>query len=195
MFRPPIFMLLLGLALLLALPAAAQRYDARLATPPAGFAWQPLPGAKAAALLPAGWHYQVAGTKEAPTYYLTQEAIGESGEFATGLSLQVVHKVRAKTRQPAAQYAELLLLRTGFGPGRQRLEQSTSTEGNWHQWTVRYRDAPPDADLRVVYQLALANSKTDTLHLLTFESPEKDWAAAWALGQVMVRELVLDSRL
>ena len=188
------FALILLLTWLLALPAAAQRYDAKLAAPPAGFAWQPLPEAKAAALLPAGWYYRAEGTKSAPTYYLTQEPIGESGEFATGLSLQVVRKATAKTRQPAAQYAELLLLRTGFGPGRQRLEQSSATEGPWHKWTVRYRDAPPDADARIVYQMALANAKSDTLYLLTFESPEPDWAAAWALGEVMVRELVLDSK-
>ena len=145
-------------------------------------------------MLPAGWYYRAEGTKDAPTYYLTQEPSGESGEFATGLSLQVVRKATARTRQPAAQYAELLLLRAGFGPGRQRLAQSSSTAGNWHKWTVRYREAPPDADPRVVYQLALANAKTDTLYLLTFESSEKDWAEAWALGAVIVRELVLDAR-
>lgn len=181
--------------LLLALPAAAQRYNVPLAAPPAGFAWQPLPEAKAAALLPAGWHYRAEGTKAAPTYYLTQEAVGESGEFATGFSLQVVRKATAHTRHPAAEYAELLLLRTGFGPGRQRLEPPAVTaEGNFRKWAVRYREAAPDAEPRIICQLALANVRTDTLYLLTFESPEKEWAAAWQLGETMVRELVLDAR-
>ncbi|MGY3087925.1 hypothetical protein ACVWYF_000958 [Hymenobacter sp. UYAg731] len=185
--------LLLGL-LLLAWPAAAQRYNVPLAAPPAGFAWQALPDGKAAALLPAGWYYRAEGQQGAPTYYLTQDQIGESGEFQTGLSLQLVRKATAHTRHPAAEYAELLMLRTGFGRGQQQLEKVASVDGNWHKWTVRYRDAPPDADPRIVYQLALANAKTDTLYLLTFESPEKDWPAAWALGAVMVRELVLDAR-
>ncbi|GAB3858357.1 hypothetical protein GCM10028822_33200 [Hymenobacter terrigena] len=175
-------------------PAAAQRYNAPLATPPAGFAWQALPDGKAAALLPAGWYYRAEGQKGAPTYYLTQEQIGESGEFQTGLSLQIVRKATAHTKRSASEYAELLMMRTGFSRGQQVLEKAAATEGIWHKWTVRYRDAPPDADPRIVYQLALANAKTDTLYLLTFESPEKDWAAAWALGEVMVRELVLDAR-
>ncbi|WP_035567063.1 hypothetical protein [Hymenobacter sp. IS2118] len=187
-----LFVLLLGLLLLN--PAAAQRIDTKLDTPPAGFAWQPLPEAKAAALLPEGWYYRAEGSKGAPTYYLTQEQMGESGGFQTGLSLQVVRRATARTRQPAAQYAELLMLRSGFGTGQQVLEKAASTDGNWHKWTVRYRDAPPDADPRVVYQLALANAQTDTLYLLTFESPEKDWLAAWALGETMIRELVLDAR-
>jgi hypothetical protein len=186
-----VLLVLLGL---LSRPAAAQKYNVPLSPAPAGFTWQALPDGKAAALLPAGWYYRAEGQKGAPTYYLTQEQIGESGEFQTGLSLQVVRKATAHTRHPAAEYAELLMLRTGFGRGQRVLEKAAAVEGNWHKWTVRYRDAPPDADPRIVYQTALANAKTDTLYLLTFESPEKDWAEAWALGQVMVRELVLDAR-
>ncbi|MDQ2793985.1 MAG: hypothetical protein M3Y12_08255 [Bacteroidota bacterium] len=181
---------------LLAWPAAAQRYDARLAVPPAGFAWQPLPEARAAMLLPAGWHYRAEGTKAAPTYYLTPEAVGESGEFSTGLTVQVVRRATARTRHPAAEYAGLLLLRAGFGSGsgRQRLMDTAAVAGPWHRRAVRYREAAPDAEPRIIYQLALANAKTDTLYLLTFESPEKEWAEAWALGAVMVREWVLDLR-
>lgn len=190
MLRFLLFILALGLAL----PAAAQRYNVPLGTVPTGFAWQALPDGKAAALLPAGWYYRAEGQKGAPTYYLTQEPMGESGEFQTGLALQVVRKAKAHTKHPAAEYAELLMLRTGFGQGQKVLEKAAAVEGNWHKWTVRYRDAPPDADPRIVFQLALANARTDTLYLLTFESPEKDWAEAWELGQVMVRELVLDAR-
>ena len=187
-------MLRLLILLLLALPAAAQRYDIKLTAPPVGFAWQPLPAAKAAMLLPAGWHYRAEGTKDAPTYYLTQEPVGESGEFGPGLSLQVVRKAQAHTRHAAPEYAELLLLRAGLGPGRQRLGDTSSVSGPWHRRMVRYREVAPDAEARIIYQLALANAKTDTLYLLTFESPEKDWADAWRLGEVMVREWVLDSR-
>ena len=182
------------LCLLVGSRAQAQRYNVPLGAAPAGFAWQPLPASKAAALLPAGWYYRAEGPKGAPTYCLTQEEMGETGEFQTGLSLQVVRKARAQTRRPAPEYAELLLLRTGFGPGQRVLEKTASVAGIWHKWTVRYRDAPPGADARVVFQLALANAKTDTLYLLTFESPEADWPDAWALGEVMVRELVLDAR-
>jgi hypothetical protein len=184
--------LLLGL--LLACPAAAQRYNVSLAAPPAGFTWQALPESKAAMPLPAGWYYQANIQKEGTTYYLTQEEISESKEFQTGLSLQVVRKTKAKTKRPAPEYAELLMMRTGFAPGQRQLEKSAAVEGAIHQWTVRYRDAPPDADARIVFQMALANAKTDTLYLLTFESLEKDWPEAWPLGEVMVRELVLDAR-
>ena len=183
-----------ALLLRLGLPAAAQRYDTKLAAPPAGFTWQPLPASKAAALLPAGWYYQAAGEKGAPTYYLTKEEIGENNEYQTGFSLQVVRKAKARTGRPASEYAELLMMRTGFGPGKQPLEKYSVADGPFYKRTVCYRDAPPEAEPQVVYQMALANAKTDTLYLLTFESPEKDWAEAWQLGEMMVRELVLDAK-
>lgn len=192
-----LIILLLG-SFMLALPAAAQRYDAKLPAAPTGFAWQPLPQVKAAALLPAGWFFKVeAPQKNAVTYYLTQEPIGESGEYQTGLSLQVIRKARTQTRHSAPEYAEMLFFRTGAKSDQQELLRETSTtttSGHWQGWTVRYRDAPPGADVRIVHHLTLANARTDTLYLLTFEGPEADWAAAWALGEIMLRELTLDSR-
>ncbi|WP_046246157.1 hypothetical protein [Hymenobacter terrenus] len=188
------FLLVLFVCLLLTPKVGAQKVDISLGAAPAGFTWQALPGSKAAMPLPEGWYYRAEGPKGAPTYYLTQEAIGESGEFQTGLSLQVVRKVAAKTKRRAPEYAEFLMLRTGFGPGQRQLEKAATVDGQLHKRMVRYRDAPPDAEPRIVYQLALANAKTDTLYLLTFESPEQEWAEAWKLCQVMVKELVLDSR-
>ncbi|GAA4365110.1 hypothetical protein GCM10023185_35150 [Hymenobacter saemangeumensis] len=184
--------LLTTAALLLAGSATAQKFDATLGEAPAGFHWQVLPQVKAAMLLPDGWYYKAEGDKAAMTYYLTQEAIGETGEYQTGASLHVVRKVKSKTKQPAPTYAERLMMRTGFGKGQQMLEKSPLALGDRARHWVRYRDAPPDAEVRIVYQLALANGKTDTLYLFTFESPEKEWAEAWLLGQQMVGEAVLD---
>ena len=179
---------------LLAWPAAAQKHDVKLGLAPAGFAWQALPEIRAAVPLPLGWYYKAEAEKGTNTYYLTREEIGETGEFDMGLAVHVVRKARAQTRRPAAEYAELLMLRAGYGPGRQPLEKASSVVGPFRKWTVRYREAAPGAEPRVVYQMALANPKTDTLYLLTFESPEADWTNAFELGEVMLRELVLDSR-
>ena len=183
------------LLLLLALPAAAQRYNARLAPLPAGFAWQPLPAYKAAIPLPTGWHYDLQTPDGATTYTLTPDPLPESGEYPTGLALHVVRKAKARLRHPAPEYAELLMLRAGHGLGQQVLDQTAATEGVFRTRTVRYRETPPGGgEVRLVYQMALANARTDTLYLLTFESPEANWPEAWALGQVMVQGLTLDAR-
>lgn len=183
------------LLLLLARPARAQHLDTPLAEPPAGFHWQPLPEARAALLLPDGWYFRPDIQKTSLTYYLTQDEIGESGLYQAGLSLHVVRHARKYTKLPAPAYTERLMMRAGFGRGQRQLEQSARTEGPISFRAVRYREALPDTEPRMVYQLAVANGKTDTLYLLVFEGPEKDWAELWPLGQVMVRELTLDSGL
>ena len=181
--------------LFLALPAAAQRYNARLAPLPAGFAWQPLPAYKAAIPLPTGWHYDLETLAGAVIYTLTPEPLPESGEYATGLALHVVRHTTARLRHPAPEYADLLMLRAGHGPGQQVLDPPTAiTQGVFHTRTIRYRETPPGGEVRLVYQMALANARTDTLYLLNFESPEADWPQTWTLGQVMVQGLTLDAR-
>jgi hypothetical protein len=187
-----LFVFLLGL---LAGPARAQHVDTPLGAAPAGFHWQVLPEARAAMLLPDGWYFKAEVEKKGLTYYLTQDEIGESGLFQTGATLRVVRKVKSQTKLPAVTYAERLMMRAGFGRGQRQLDQSAAAEGAFSRRAVRYREALPDAEPRVVYQLALANSRTDTLYLLVFESLEKDWAEAWQAGEVMVRELTLDAKL
>ena len=59
---------------------------------------------------------------------------------------------------------------------------------------MRYCEAVPGAVPRIMCQVVPANARTDTLYLLTFESSEQDWPAAWQLGALMLREWVLDSR-
>jgi hypothetical protein len=194
-FRAVLRFLTCLLGLLPALPAAAQQFDIPLGAAPVGLHWQQLPEARAAMLLPDGWYYKSEGEKGDKTYFLTGDEIGDSGEFQTGATLHVVRRVKARTRRPAATYAQDLMLRAGFGRHQQQLAKSTATTGAFQQHMVRYRETPPEAEPRVVYQLALANTRTDTLYLLTFESLEKDWPAAWQLGEQMVQRLVLDSHL
>ena len=191
----PRFRLLpLLICLLPTCPAMAQKHDITLADAPAGFHWQPLPEVKAAMLLPDGWYYKAEHPKGTDAYFLSQEEIGEASEFQTGMSLNIVAKVKAKTNRNAADYAQAFNAQLGRGPGQQVLARHDTASGVFRISLVRYRAAPPDADSKIISQWAIANTKTDTLYLLVFESPEKEWAEAWALGEVMVRELVLDSK-
>ena len=47
----------------------------------------------------------------------------------------------------------------------------------------------------VIYTLAVANPKTNTLYLVIFEGPESDWDAAWKLGKQMVDMLPLEESI
>jgi len=102
--------------------------------------------------------------------------------------------VKAKTGRSAPDYAKAFSARAGIEPKQERLEAQLSEDGPFRKYLVRYRASPADADPKIICQLAIGNAKTDTLYIIVFESPEKDWPAAWPLGEVMVRELVLNAK-
>jgi hypothetical protein len=191
--------------LLLAGPAAAQtpapaaRVPApairREVAPPVGFKWQLLPEVKAAMLLPYTWNYKAETSRDAQAYFLTRERIVAGGQFQTGMSLNVVRQMKAKSRQSAAAYAQAFSASSGRKAGQQVLGQETKTQGALRLFGVRYRVANGAAGAKIIQQWAIANTVTDTFYLLVFESPEKDWPQAWKLGEEMIRQLHLDANV
>lgn len=201
MVRPLAFLALCGL--LLARPAAAQMPRPASAPPvatklpaePVGYHWQSLPEIKGAMLLPYVWNFKAETSRDAQAYFLTREKIVPGGLFQTGMSLNVVRQMSAKSKQRAADYAQAFSARTGRGAGQQVLGQESKTQGPLRMFGVRYRMASGPAGPKIAQQWAIANTTTDTFYLLLFESPEKDWPQAWKLGEVMVQQLRLDARL
>lgn len=198
MVRPFVFAIC---SLMLMRPAAAQTPTSalkpapatRLAEAPMGFHWQPLPEVKATLLLPYTWSYKAETSRDAQAYFLTREKIVPGKLFKTGLSLNVVRQIKAKSKQPAQAYAQSFSARTGRGAGQQVLSQETKTQGPLRLYGVRYRVASGPAGPKIIQQWAIANTATDTFYLLLFESPEKEWAQAWKLGEEMIKQLRLDA--
>ena len=158
-----------------------------------GFHWQPLPEVKAALLLPYTWNYKAETSRDAQAYFLTREKIVPGRLFQTGMSLNVVRQITAKSKQSAAVYAQAFSAKSGRGAGQQVLGQETKTQGPLRLFGVRYRVANGAAGAKIIQQWAIANTTTDTFYLLVFESPEKDWPQAWKLGEEMIKQLRLDA--
>lgn len=182
-------------SLLLMRPAAAQTPAPATAQtePPVGYHWQPLPEVKATLPLPFTWNFKAETSRDAQAYFLTREKIVPGKLFQTGLSLNVVRQIKAKSKQSAGEYAQAFSARTGRGAGQQVLGQETKTQGPLRLFGVRYRAANGEAGPKIIQQWAIANTSTDTFYLLIFESPEKDWPQAWKLGEEMIKQLRLDA--
>ena len=75
------------------------------------------------------------------------------------------------------------------------LGQENKAQGRLPMYGVRYRVASGPAGSKIIQQWAIANTTTDTFYLLLFESPEKDWAQAWKLGEVMITQVRLDANI
>ncbi|MCB2409367.1 hypothetical protein [Hymenobacter lucidus] len=189
--------LLILCGLLLAGPAAAQTpapATGQVAAP-MGFKWQLLPEVKAAMLLPYTWNYKAETSRDAQAYFLTRERIVAGGQFQTGMSLNVVRQMQAKSKQSAAAYAQAFSASSGRKAGQQVLGQESKTQGPLRLFGVRYRVTGGTAGSKIIQQWAIANTVTDTFYLLVFESPEKDWPQAWKLGEEMIKQLRLDAKV
>jgi hypothetical protein len=192
MVRPSVLVIC---GLLLAYPVAAQTPAPATAPAeaPMGFHWQPLPEVKAFMLLPYTWNYKAETSRDAQAYFLTRERIVPGGQFQTGVSLNVVRQMTAKSKQAAAAYAQSFSAKSGHGAGQQMLAQENKTQGPLRLFGVRYRVANSGVDAKIIQQWAIANTTTDTFYLLLFESPEKDWPQAWKMGEEMIKQFRLDA--
>jgi hypothetical protein len=158
-----------------------------LPKPPHGFTWQEIPELKAAFLKPDGWFFKQESNKGTKAYFITQEDITKSGEFSTGLTVNVIHlkkdsaveRGKAMIDQMAAQHHVKTWSRV-FGP--------------FQEFGCELKDT--DASGTIVMQaLNVANPKTNVLYVFTFESPIAEWDAAWKIGQQMMDSLALDDEV
>jgi hypothetical protein len=196
MLRP---LVLAVCGLLLLRPAAAQTTPpptaGRSVAAPVGYNWQLLPEVNAAVLKPFTWNYKAEASRDAQAYFVTREKIMPGKQFLTGLSLNVVRRISAKSKQAAEAYARAFAARSGRGAGQQVLGQETKAQGPLRLYGVRYRVANAGADAKIIQQWAIANTTTDTFYLLLFESPEKDWPLAWKFGEEMIKQIRLDAKV
>jgi hypothetical protein len=156
---------------------------------PAGFAWQEIPELKAAFLKPTGWYFKREANKGTLAYFITKEDIDKTGEFQTGLTVNVFQKLKTQSAVERAQslIEQIVAERHGgkkwnrdFGPFKEFgcLTKATDASG-----------------ASTVHTLTVANPKTNTLYLFIFESLESDWEIAWKAGQTIMDMLALDDEV
>jgi len=156
-------------------------------TPPAGFTWQEVPELKAAFLKPDGWFYKREEQKGTLAYFITKENIDKDGRFQTGLTVNVFHlKKDSAVERGKAIIQQLATTKN--------VEAFGTEVGPFREFACLAKDTNSSGTV-VIYTLAVANPKTNTLYLFIFESPESDWDTAWKLGKPMVDMLPLQESI
>lgn len=178
--------LLLAAAFLLSFAAPASRTAAAIDLPsaPSGFSWQEIPELKAALLRPQGWFFRREESKGTLAYFITKEDISKTGEFQTGLTVNVFHLKKDNAAVKAKSMIDSVA-------AKYHGEQWSKVVVPFVEFGCSYKVA--DASGTIVSQsLAIANPKTNTLYLFIFESPEADWDSAWKIGHQIMESLALD---
>lgn len=159
-------------------------FAADLPKPPPGLAWQEIPEMKAALLKPDGWHFKKETKNGTIAYFITKEDVEKTGQFDTGLTVNVFH---LKTDSAVVRGQGLI-----EKMATEHHEKSWSrTVGPFQEFGCLLKDTDASGTI-VMHALTVANPKTNTLYLFIFESPESEWDAAWKLGKPIMDTLALD---
>ena len=176
----------LGLAIALLCPAPA-RPETKLPAPPEGLSWKRIEEVKATFLLPDGWHFKAEASGGTLAYFFTPGKLRKGDVFDTGLTINVFRNLKDKN---AVAYAEAFVAEAA--------RQHEALDG-WKLdagllqgfGVVTQVVKPEEPPHRMAYHL-IGNSRTNTLYLLWFESPEATWDAQWKHGQRMLTQFMLD---
>lgn len=158
----------------------------KLTDAPEGFVWSYLSESHLAVLLPGDWHFKNEQTETIKAYYISLEDIDDEGSFKTGMTITVVNDKSITAVQNARNfsaniYSQNNVTKTG--------EVTERTEGDLTIYELQY-DADYSSYQGTNYNLVAANKETNTLYVITFESPKDNWDEAWKIGQVMIEQII-----
>src|SRR5262249_23086605 len=147
---------------------------------PAGFGWKNVASIKAAFLIPDGWFFKEELRKDVRGIFISKENIDQSGRFQTGLTINVFKNKKdapARARQYIAEQANVGDV--------VNLWEAENGPLKLYGLRLHVTHDPPAFTEHV---LAIGNSRTDTLYILMFESPDTSWDEAWKKGDVMLKD-------
>lgn len=166
--------------------------ETKLPQPSEGYRWERFTEIQSAFLCPTNWHRFLKAGNNSHTYVLSLESVKEKGSFETGLTVQAIKGIQKHKGMPPSAFAIGLAQTTLEKKANTKLSTQDLSSGPFKAFGLRYRNAPEVAQPIVVHQVCIANDKQDTLFIVTLESPESSWEATWKLGEVMLKQFVID---
>ena len=173
-------------------PTLAPSTTLHLPTTPEGFHWQGVENIEFALPIPDGWFVKFfrrsetwqSGLQEYDYQYLiSKENLDTVGRFSGGMIVTVVKNNTVN----AAEHAKNIISNDEKDPKVTKVIDSQKYEqGN----VVSYHLQAEVSD-DTIYEVTVANKKSNTLYFILFNGPTKNWTDDWAIGQVML-EMLLD---
>jgi hypothetical protein len=140
---------------------------------------------KSALLRPEGWYFKQEEKGGILGYFITKQDIDKSGHFETGLTVNVFPRLGEGL---AAERGKALIDRVASSHKEKTWVQQA---GPLQEFGCEVKDTDSSGTV-VMHALAVANTKTDTLYLLIFESPAPDWDTSWKIGKEMMDAVKFD---
>ena len=185
MKRALLFLILLGIAS----PRCAISQET-LPPPPTNFSWVKVADLSSAFLVPDGWYYTNNKGKLLTSFVIAKEPPNVRSRFETGLTVQAINNMGKVGGQPPSQQIAGLVRGLTAQEGNAVLSKVPLERGLFKGVSIRCRDASSHNPV-IYHRLFLANDVTDTLFVITFESPESKWSDVWPIGRTLLSVFVL----
>lgn len=160
--------------------------QADMPTPPEGFKWAQCKNIESWFLNPNGWHIKEEENSSTKACFITKEKIVPGEEFKTGLTVNKVSGVIAKTGQKPSEYADSFIraLETEV----EKAGPVNTMEDDVFKGAWRYSD---NKNIKA-YNAAAGNDAEDSVYFIIFESPAGEWDTVWdTIGQIIIRRMAL----
>ena len=158
--------------------------------PPRGFHWQSLEAIHASVLSPDGWKFKVEHPEGTFTYFISKEDIDRKGEFKTGFTLSCIKNVSPRSNLSPSQYVEAFT--KAADEKYSLIDPKTNTQGPVKMIWFGYIDGTKSPAAIRVMDFLIASDKANTVYLIIFESPLNEWKKAYAIGEVMLKNILID---
>jgi hypothetical protein len=161
----------------------------RLSSPfndaPSGFEWYVFEAGDSACLRPLDWFVKTEVAGDTAALFMSKEDIDKDGMFETGLTLNVIRKIHAKTGKSPSQYARVYLdeLLAKYDDV-ERFENPPQDGMPGIGAAYLDQDSSPPV---VIYTFLLADDASDILRIFILEAPQRDWAEVWARDEKILR--------
>ncbi|TGK71453.1 hypothetical protein EHQ27_06270 [Leptospira wolffii] len=163
----------------------------QLPSPPDGYQWLSLKEIKGFILKPRNYFFKTEVKGQTTAYFVTKEDIDKLGKFRTGLSINVVRGLKnKKATDLVASYYE------SYKSKQNLLSSDRITMDVLDGIRIRFVDLNETENEKVRQEiLFLANTKTNTFYIISFEYPEKEASASEKVGPTILNNLALETEI
>ena len=153
---------------------------------PDGFEWTQCKNIESWFLRPNGWHTKEEENSSTKACFITKEKLVPGGRFKTGLTVNKISGVLAKTGKKPSEYADSFI--KALENEVEKADTINTLDSDVFAGSWRYSE---NKNIKA-YNAAAGNDADDSLYLIIFESPAGEWDTVWGnTGQIIIRKMAL----
>ena len=142
-------------------------------------------------LKPKNWFVKASYQKGHYAFFISKEKISKDQNFTTGFTLNFNSHISKKTDNIPSEYAKQWIQNISKLKNKKVIVKPWEFTNNiLKAFGIRVKD-----NEKIIHYMLIANDNTDSLFIMLFESPLKQWDEEWKIGNNIMNNLRLDTEI